>query len=43
MKNEKYEKIEIQETLKLPADFKLLALLKDSKDPDIKKTISYLE
>lgn len=41
--NEKYEKIEIQETLKLPADFKLLALLKDSKDPDIKKTISYLK
>lgn len=41
--NEKYEKIEIEETLKLPADFKLLALLKDSKDPDIKKTISYLK
>lgn len=39
---EKYVEIEKQEPVKLPNDFKLLALELQSKDPDVKKRISYL-
>lgn len=41
--NEKYEFIEKLEPVKLPTDFRLLALLQNSKDPDIKKCFSYLK
>lgn len=39
---EKYVETEKFEVVKLPADFKLISLIKDSSDPDIKKCVSYL-